>query len=213
MSQSKIAGAQTSSRAEKMVITGSVLALALGSGLGATPAEAALIVHDLDVLVPFDSSYSFGIVGDEFTIASNAGAPPFISLTGNATALSTNFVAVKDSSPTTLRSFTPGETVDGTATFATSGSDALPFLLKPVDNIFYGLKTVGLEDPYGWVQLDYLGNGDLHLDAFAFEDNKVDGAPISGDPVDLPEPGTLGMFAVGSAALLAARRRKKQKAA
>jgi hypothetical protein len=108
-----------------------------------------------------------------------------------------------------LRRFSPGDVVDSSADFATFGGDIFK---GPTSNIFYGLRSAPLvdSDPFGYLQLDILPNADLHLDAFAFQDNEVDGAPI---PTGVPEPGTLSLFVVGGAALLAARRRKKQKAA
>jgi hypothetical protein len=197
----------------KIAISTGLLALALGSGLGATPAEAKLITTPLNVDVAPGETYNFGPVGDEFTV-SNFGTMPLcpdidcpsfleIGLQGNTTALSKNFVAVKASggSPPLLDFFKPGDTIDDSLLFAPQGID---LIFKPANNIVYGLKSVDLSDPFGFVQLDVLPGNDLHLDLFAFQDTP--GKPA----VVVPEPGTLSLFAVGGVALLAARRRKKQ---
>ena len=227
-----------SSADKKLAITGGLLALALGSGLSATPAEAKLITTPLNINAGMGESYTFGPVGDEFTINNlgfvDFGVPaddcgcddillPVITLTGNTTALSKNFVAVKAGTGPIisiafpglpaidlLDFFGPGDHIGDYITdlgdgFQTSGQD---IFFEPTSDVIYGLKSVGLDDPFGFLQFDIVSDGGdgefLHLDKFVFED--VPGA----DAVVVPEPGTLSLFAVGGAALLAARRRKKQ---
>jgi hypothetical protein len=187
----------------KIAVSTGLMALALGSGLGATPAEATLVTTQLNVTVAADDSRNFGPVGDEFTVRNLGGFG--VELDGNKTSLSRNFVAtngVKPNTSITLLDFLgPGDVIDDSLTFGTQGSD---FFFKPANNVVYGLETVAAADPFGYVQLDVLASGDLHLDLFAFQDTP--GAPA----VVVPEPGTLSLFAVGGVALLAARRRKKQ---
>jgi hypothetical protein len=198
---------------KKVAISGGLLALALGSGLGATPAEATLVTTPLDVTVQAGGSYSFGPNGDEFTVTNNGLQDVFgaelqvVTLQGNVTALSKNFVAVKSGGPgpfgQLLDFYGPGDHInDASSTFDTSGND---IFFKPASNIIYGLKSVDVTDPFGYVQLDVLGNTDLHLDKFVFETDPNATVTV------VPEPGTLSLFAAGGAALLAARRRKKQK--
>ncbi len=231
MSMQQAAPSGTSSCDTKLAISSGLLALALGSGLSATPAEAKLITTPLNVNVGMGESYTFGPVGDEFTISNlgfqdvfatpdcNCDDLPVITLTGNTTALSKNFVAVKAGSgaivpvvfpglPGTdlLDYYGPGDHIsDASSDFATAGQD---IFFEPTTDVIYGLKSVDLSDPFGFIQFDILSDGGdgefLHLDKFAFE--SVPGR----DAVVVPEPGTLSLFAAGGAALLAARRRKKQ---
>jgi len=217
---------------KKLALSGGLLALAIGSGLGATPADAALITTPLNVNVGMGSSYTFGPVGDEFTIQNLGFQDVFntpdcscddlavIRLLGNTTALSKNFVAVKAGSSTILPGIFPGlQTTDDlldfyipgdhisdlSSSFATSGQD---LFFEQATGVIYGLKSVDIADPWGYLQLDILSDNNggefLRLDKFAFE--SVPDAPA----VVVPEPGTLSLFAVGGAAFLAARRRKKQ---
>ena len=208
-------GANTSSK--KVAISTGLLALALGSGLGATPAEATLITQQLNVDVQVGKTADFGPstppfpVADpgEFTIFNSGPSGPFLTtifLQGNTTSLSKNFVATSGVKPGTsdplLQFFHAGDVIDGSLDFSkTQGEDNF---FKPANNVIYGLETLGKDDPWGFVQLDVLPSGDLHLDLFAFQDTP--GQPV----VVVPEPGTLSLFAVGGAALLAARRRKKK---
>jgi len=216
MHQSDTAKSQSARITEKtLVISSSVLALALGTGIGATPAEATLIVTPVGTTLTPGESMNFG-PHDEFlleTFANGSGGGfDGLSISGNTGTNSTNLVA-KDNTLPFLRRFSPGEVVDGSAIFDTSGDD--PF--KDPGKRFYGLNIIPEElqaskvpsDPFGWVDVNLLNNGDLRLNEFAFEDD-TSGAPI---PAAVPEPGTLSLFAVGGAALLAARRRKKQKPA
>lgn len=192
---------------KKMAVSTGLLALALGSGLAATPAEAKLITTQLNETVQVGQSQNFGPNGDEFTITNLGVNGPVldISLQGNVTALSKNFVATNGVKPGTatplLQFFVPGDVIDDNLTFSTNGED---FFFKPANNAIYGLKSVDAADSFGFVQLDILPNTDLHLDLFAFQDTPGEPAKV------IPEPGTLSLFAVGGAALLAARRRKKQ---
>jgi len=190
---------------KKIAVSTGLLALALGSSLGATPAEATLITTQLNETVHAGQSQNFGPNGDEFTITNFGVEGPIlgIGLQGNVTALSKNFVAVKagGGAPPLLDFFHAGAVIDDKLTYNTAGQD---FFFKPANNVVYGLKSVDVADPFGFVQLDILPNTDLHLDLFAFQDTP--GQPA----VVVPEPGTLSLFAVGGVALLAARRRKKQ---
>ena len=190
---------------KRVAVSTGLLALALGSGLGATPAEATLVTTQLNVTVGAGESQNFGPNGDEFTVTNLGVEGPAlgVDLRGNTTALSKNFVAVKagGGSPPLLDFFVPGSSIDDSLTFDTEGVD---FFFKPANNVVYGLKSVDLTDPFGFVQLDVLGGGDLHLDLFAFQDTPGEPAVV------VPEPGTLSLFVVGGAAMLAARRRKKR---
>jgi hypothetical protein len=207
LQEAAVSGAKTITD-KKVVISGGLLALALGSGLSATPAEATLITTQLNVNVAAGENYNFGPVGDEFTVKNLGLIGPVlgVELDGNTTSLSKNFVAVGGVKPGTsivlLDFLHPGSVIDDNLTFDTQGSDF--FFSKPANNVVYGLKSVDLTDPFGYVQLDVLGGGDLHLDLFAFQDTPGEPAVV------VPEPGTLSLFAAGGVALLAARRRRKQ---
>jgi hypothetical protein len=200
---------------KKVAISGGVLALALGSGLAATPAEATLIATSLNVNVAPGNSYTFGPHSDEFTITNLGFSGPVlgVGLDGNTTSLSTNYVAVKAPASTGLREFSPGDVVDSTVDWNTSGSE--PIFSKPANNIIYGLQSVDLADAatFGYVQVDVLASADIHLDGFAFETDPGVGAVVAALPdTKVPEPGTLGLFATGAVALLSTRRRKAKRA-
>src|SRR6185369_3001607 len=128
-------------------------------------------------------SYTFGPVGDEFTVENlgfqdASGTPDctcddlaVIRLLGNTTALSKNYVAVKAGSSAILPGIFPGLTTtddlldfyipgdhisDASSTFGTSGQDL--FFQSASDSV-YALKSVDLTDLFGYVQLDILGDG------------------------------------------------------
>ena len=207
---------------EKTVaISTGLLALALGSGLGATPADAALITQQLNVDVPVGTSVDFGRTSPPFGVSDPGqftvtnlgvdGGVLGIGLQGNTTGLSTNLVAVKagGGSPPLLDFFNPGDPIDSSLTFGPQGIDFFfqnqnTGLIKAVNNVVYGLQTTDVSDSFGFLQLDVLPSADIHLDFFAFQDTPGEPAVV------IPEPGTLSLFAVGGAALLAARRRRKQ---
>lgn len=214
MEESKTVGSAT-----KLMVSSSILALALGAGLS-TPAAAGVIVTDLHnhVVNPGDS-FDFGPNGDDFTITNTTSTgSPFgfidLMLQGNDNGFGENLVAV-DSPTSHLHHFGPGDTVDGSATFESSGTDSLFKLAKP--HVFYGLQiTPTLEttsvldaDPWGYLEIQVDFDGDLLLKSFAFEENE--GEPVR-IPSSVPEPEMLGLFAMGAVGLLAARRRKRQQA-
>ena len=194
----------------KLMISGSVLALALGAGF-VTPAEAGLIVEQLGShTVAPGESFNFGPNGDEFTFT-NFGSIFFgfteVGLQGNNTISSDNMVAVIPAS-TELIEFAHGSQVDASDTFDVSGTDVIKN-----QTVFYGLQSIPNdvvtsldEDPFGFLELHIGGDNNVILDEFALE--SVPDAPA---PIPTPEPGTIGLF-MGGAAVLAARKRKKDKA-
>src|SRR6478672_3478910 len=126
MNSQQAAMSGTSITEKRIAVSTGLLALALGSGLGATPAEATLVTTQLNVNVAAGDSYNFGPNGDEFTVTNFGFAPGCdggctpssfglsgIGLQGNTTALSKNFVAVKagGGSPPLLDFFKPGDAI------------------------------------------------------------------------------------------------------
>src|SRR5258706_1284270 len=196
---------------KKFLISSGVLAFACGMGMGAAPAEAILLVTPVNQTVGPDGHFTFGPKhNNELTIYNNSSAQStslFLELDGNTTALSTNSVAVKADIPgADLRRFNPGEAVDPLAIFHASGED----IILPIDDsrsIFYGLQSIPdpTLDPFGWIQITAAGNSFTVL-SYAFQDNATQGAQI---PTGVPEPGTLSLFAVRAAAVIAARHLKR----
>ena len=189
---------------DKVVLSSTgIAALALGIGAGVSPAHAGLVV------TPFTSAektafltgttVDFGPGGSsDFGVgALIASGDSIVGIKGNTPSA---MVAIKSASCTTcfLQPIPPGHSVDGSLSYATSGVKF--FALKgsdfPDGNYYFGL-----EDQFGWIEINSTG-GLPTLIEYAFE--SVPGVPA---PVpSVPEPGSLPLFAVGAAAVLAMRR-------
>jgi PEP-CTERM motif len=203
----------------------SVLALTLGTG---APAHANLIITPFNnpgdtTTLNSGTPVNFGPYWNPngFTAQMSFGFPfTFFTLTGNGG----NTVAIDPSctgSCPALQVFHPGDSIDSSLTFGPTGSfktgvfdfDEGGFVpTAPDGDYYFGLSDIYLpavlEDPFGWIEIT-LNNGDVTLDRFAFEDT-TNPALI---PQDVPEPATLALFAVGAAAVMAGRRRRRAQAA
>jgi hypothetical protein len=177
------------------VASTSVLALALGMGIGINPAQAALVITNFTQaenedflegqLVTFgpEGGFTANLVGDTFKLDG----------LGNNKVAETGF---------TLQILQPGDVVDGSLNFDTFSSINLASLGD--GTYYFGLNAIpnALPDPFGWVQISLL-DGTPELERFAFQDQEGLGATV------VPEPAVLPLFAVGAAAVLAARRRRR----
>lgn len=193
-----------------------VLGLTLGLAW-IVPAHAALIT------TPFSSAdttnyrngnaVTFGPSWDSsgFTAQRSTTLFDFLNLTGNGG----NSVAVTTPGCTmfcTLQTFAPGDSVDSTDNFTASGSFKVNGVsTAPDGDYFFGLRDAHLPptnaDSYGWLEIS-IENGDVTLDQFAFQDI-ANAAAVIPSAAAVPEPLTMSLFAVGGAAVLAARRRKR----
>jgi hypothetical protein len=180
------------------VASTSVLALALGMGIGINPAQAALEITSFtqaeneaflegqSVTFGPEGGFTASLVGDTFKLDG----------LGNNKVAETGF---------TLEILQPGDVVDGSLNFDTFSSINLASLGD--GTYYFGLNAIpnALPDPFGWIEISL--DGDIPtLERFAFQDNPIDGAII---PSAIPEPAMLPLFAVGAAAVLAARRRRR----
>jgi hypothetical protein len=206
--------------------TTSALALALGVGLSANPAQAALTITPF---TPAENATlaSGGVVnfGPEGGFSAQIAVKDDVILTSDLILSGTgnNKVAVESLScgppfGCQLDELPPGSQVDGSLTFAESGKFNLAFCVPgpgcqvvPDGTYYFGLNAIpeSEADPFGWVEVFTL-DGDLTLSRYAFQDQEGLPAPI---PSAVPEPEALPLFAIGAAAVLAARRRKRQKQA
>ena len=206
--------------ADKKFLTGSS-ALALALGMGTAPAHAVLIktqftasqTQDLNngetvFFGPFWDPNGFSADLSEVEVPPTEISPGFTETNFNLNGLESNTVAVVNGcseppgSSCKLRTYDPGTQVDGLANFQAAG-DFPTF--KPDGNYYFGLNDQGPPDPFGWMEITLTG-GDVTLDQFAFEGS---GGPAL---IPAPEPATLSLFAIGGAAVLAYRRRKRKQA-
>jgi len=204
---------------EKVVLAStSVVALALGMGVGVSPAHADLVVTDFSsadmATFTADGAVNFGPSGDPNGFTAQYGAGPIaggLTLTGN----DGNTVAVTTADCTVnckLQTLNPGELVDGSLNYASSGAfdtyvKCSPFAYCDVNdgNYYFGLDdTAASPDPFGFLEIT-VADDDASLDGYAFETG-TDSAPVPGS---VPEPASMSLFAVGAAAVLAARRRRR----
>ena len=200
---------------DKKFLTGSS-ALAFALGMGTVPAHATLVTTPFTdaqtTALDAGGTVKFGPTGDTMGFSAFNSSDPeeaFFNLSGagsNKVALDPTTCSGPDGCK--LRTYNPGEQVDGTADFQSTGEYKTNGVeIGPQNgNYYFGLDDAGAPDPFGWAEIT-LNNGVVKLDQFAFEDN-TDPAPI---PV--PEPATLSLFAAGAAAVLAQRRRKRKQAA
>ena len=197
--------------------------LALAMGMGVSPAQASLIVTQQQTALNLGSSVSIGPTtisgaGSAFTESYDSEGPfNVFNLTGAGNAqVAVNAVC---STNCKLETFNPGGQVDGSdfgATGASSGAFKTNGVSPPSDgNYYFGLdyrpNGQNSSNTYGWAEIT-LNAGAITLDEFAFEDTTNTAAPIP-TVASVPEPGTLSLFAVGAAAVLARRKRKKALAA
>ena len=204
---------------DKTFITCSSM-LALAVGMGATPAQASLITTSFTAgqqsTLDSGGTINFGPSGATSAFSASYGfSGPFdlfnLSGTGNSQ-VAVNTVC---STNCKLETFNPGGQVDGTDNFASTGAFKTNGVSPPSDgNYYFGLDYQpngrNPTDTYGWAEITLTG-GAIALDEFAFESTTNTPAPIPAAAV--PEPGTLSLFAVGAAAVLARRKRKKAEAA
>lgn len=199
-----------------LLASSAVIALALGAGLSAWPAEASVIVTQFapGTVLNTGNSLGFGIGGNDDFFAAQITVDfsipgvtnPAFLLAGN----DDNQVAVKDSctAPGCLLPLHGGEIIDGSRSFA--NSDVVPNIFVKGDSVYFGLDFV-LDDGehYGWLNASF--DPDLGLptlEAWAYETEAGTGITIPA-----PEPGSLSLLAFGAAAVLARRRRQRSKAA
>jgi hypothetical protein len=197
----------------------SALALALGMGMGATPAQAELVITAF-TQAQNDTLHAGGTVTfgpeDGFNASFDNSQDPKSVLT--LSGVGNNKVAIEPGCSTfdgadCLAILNPGDVVDGSLTFASTGAfetDSIVFGPRDDGHYFFGLNAIpnSSPDPFGWVEIS-LNDGLPTLERYAFQDNEREGATV---PTEVPEPAMLPLFAVGAAAVLAARRRKRAQA-
>ncbi|HLG87136.1 MAG TPA: PEP-CTERM sorting domain-containing protein [Alphaproteobacteria bacterium] len=203
------------SAAEKVLVTSSgILALAIGMGSGEARADLVYTSFTIADNTTYQSGTPvfFGPSDDP-----NGFAIQFLEsfpvagflLAGNRS----NLVAVELADPPCtsnckLQVLHPGDVVDGALSFAPNGTkvtSVFKTFTLPDGNYYFGLDDVGATpDPFGFVELT-ITDGSVTLDQFAFQDVDGVGAQIPA----APEPAGLALFAVGGAAVLAARRKRR----
>lgn len=202
----------------------SFLGLSLGMG-AVTPAHADLIITQFDPSATTTyysgAPVAFGPSWDPAGFTAFRTTPFTVFDIFNLSASPGNGVAdVGCPLICTLQTFAPGSSVDGSANFGSGGQfpiktyNGTGFTYAPDGDYYFGLSdgSVPAADPYGWLEIT-LDNNSVILDRFAFQDNAVSPAVVPTDPTeptDVPEPATLSLFAIGGAAVLAARRRRKR---
>jgi hypothetical protein len=195
--------------------------LALAVGMGATPAQASLITTSFTAgqqsTLDSGGTINFGPSGATSAFSASYGfSGPFDLF--NITGAGNSEVATTPACSTNckLATFNPGDQVDGSDSFISSADFKTNGVSPPADgNYYFGLdyrpNGQNPSNTYGWAEVT-LSNGDITLDEFAFESTTNTAAPIPTASA-VPEPGTLSLFAVGGAAVLARRRKKKALAA
>ena len=204
---------------DKTFITCSSM-LALAMGMGVSPAQASLITTSFtgaqQSTLNSGGTINFGPSGATSAFSAtygSAGGLDLFTLTGAGNSeVATTAVC---STNCKLETFNPGGQVDGTDNFASTATFKTNGISPPSDgNYYFGLDYQpngrNPTNTYGWAEITH-NAGAITLDEFAFEDTTNTAAPITASAV--PEPGTLSLFAVGAAAVLARRKRKKAEAA
>ena len=74
---------------------------------------------------------------------------------------------------------------------------------------FVGFKfNIGAGDQYGWARLMFYGNGANNFTLLDYAWGDVGDSITAGQTALVPEPGSLGLLALGGAGLLAWRKRR-----
>ncbi len=204
---------------KKFIACSSMLALAVG--MGATPAQASLITTSFTAgqqsTLNSGGTVTFGPTGHTTAFSASydtSGTLDLFNLTGagNSEVAATSVCSTNCK----LETFNPGDQVNGTDSFTSTADFKTNGVSPPSDgNYYFGLdyrpNGQNPSNTYGWAEIT-LNAGAITLDEFAFEDTTNTAAPIPAAAA-VPEPGTLSLFAVGAAAVLARRKRKKAEAA
>ena len=213
---------------------GAASALALGAGLaGLSEAQATVILTDVNAEVS-DDVQDFDVNDDgidELTIQDLAGK--FASAEGGPS-LKVAFTFLDPDKPFFLTRFDYGDTI-GIATFGPStkeaffytktfyskdkGSDIITKGLSPWEDgergffgIFMPEGTIKKGGYFGYVEAQFSPGNTVTIFRIGFEDEL--NTPITiRNATQVPEPGGIGLLALGAAGILAYRRRQRKQAA
>jgi len=168
-------------------------------------AEAEVMTASWSNITLTEGQTNLDVTGDgpNYVFSWNAATPGYLSITGVAFG---DFIGVADFSSQAIILFQPGDVVDNSFPYDSTGNITLPG-----EGVFY-LGTSNPMSQFGWLTLDYSGSAITIVDAH-WESEEGIGIEVTPAAASVPEPSVVMAAALGGLLIAGARWRSRRRMA